>query len=248
MDYDAIASVIQRHQRVAFQFSGGRDSTAALYYMRPFWDRFVVYHLDTGDQFPETAGVVAQVEANFGQFIRIESSVEAIRAMHGHPTDLMPVDNQAGLGQAVSGARMRLMPRYECCFRTLMAPMYQRMVNDGVTLIVRGQRDSEFARPLARSGFNDGVHELLFPIQSWTDGDVMEFLDRYSLPVAPFYDEGMTQAPECMGCTAWLNEGRFDYMRKHHPREFKRVIKVMRSVKQEVDRQYRAFEAVNFKD
>jgi hypothetical protein len=79
----------------AFQFSGGRDSTAALYMLRPYWQYLRVYHLDTGDHFPETRAVVEQVErdlAEVGVVIeRITTDVKADRETYGYPTDLVPV-------------------------------------------------------------------------------------------------------------------------------------------------------------
>ncbi len=61
MTADHTASAFARHKRIAFQFSGGRDSTAALYLLRAYWSRMTVIHLDTGDQFPETREVVVAV-------------------------------------------------------------------------------------------------------------------------------------------------------------------------------------------
>jgi SAM-dependent methyltransferase len=130
--------------RIAFQFSGGRDSTAALYVLRERWPQMAVYHLDTGDQFPETRAVVAQVEADLlraGVVLqRIVSDVKQVRETHGYPVDLVPVDN-TDFGRLVSGESLKLTGRYECCARSLMAPMHARMIEDGITLIVRAQRD-----------------------------------------------------------------------------------------------------------
>ena len=42
-------SILDRHERIALQFSGGKDSLALWGLMRPHLDRVVVYHVDTGD-------------------------------------------------------------------------------------------------------------------------------------------------------------------------------------------------------
>lgn len=246
LDLDYINDAFRRHEKVAFHFSGGRDSTAALYAMHDYWDRMAVYHVDTCDQFPETAAVVDEVERDIGKLIRIKSDVNEVRQQFGMPSDIVPVDNQDGLGRAVSGRELRLIPRYECCARTLMVPMHQRMTADGITLIVRGQRDSEFTNPLARSGYRDGNYELMFPIQEWTDQEVMSYLKGNELPLAPYYDAGMRQAPECIGCTAWWGEGRLKYLSEHHPLEHMRAAGWMRQVKEEIDRQYKSMESTYF--
>ena len=244
LDLKAIDEVFAKHERIAFHFSGGRDSTAALYAMRPYWGRMRIYHLDTGDQFPETAQVVAAVERDVGRLARVLSDVHQVRQAFGFASDLVPVDNQDGLGNAVSGRDIKIISRYECCARTLMLPMHQQMLNDGVTLVVRGQRDAEFSTPLARSGYRDANYELLFPIQDWSDAEVMAYLKQHQLPLAPYYDAGMKQAPECMGCTAWWGEGRMSYLKHNHPSQYVRSVHRMSQVKAEIDRQYKTMEII----
>lgn len=227
---DDVAAAFGRHDRIAFQFSGGRDSTAALYLLRPYWDQMTVYHLDTGDQFPETRAVVEAVELDV-PIVRILSDVFKVRADHGYPSDIVPVDSTE-LGRKVSGREAQLQSRYDCCARALMIPMHDRMLADGITLLVRGQRDDEYASPPLRSGDAADGFEVLYPIQSWTGSDVSAYLVENKLPLAPFYERGMRRAPECMGCTAWWDEGRAAYMRDHHPdayASFSRRINIVRA-------------------
>lgn len=235
---DPIASAFSRHHRVGFQFSGGRDSTAALYLLRDYWNRMTVYHLDTGDQFPETRAVVEAVERDMGRALtRIDGDVASVREQHGLATDLVPVDNTA-FGRRVSGKGVKLQSRYECCYRSLMAPMQARMVADGITLIVRGQRDDEYATPPLRTGEKDSGMEALYPIQSWTGDQVSAYLVDNNLPLAPFYERGARRAPECMGCTAWWDEGRAAYLEKWHPTAFARYQQRITIVKHEIHQQY----------
>jgi 3'-phosphoadenosine 5'-phosphosulfate sulfotransferase (PAPS reductase)/FAD synthetase/ubiquinone/menaquinone biosynthesis C-methylase UbiE len=235
-----IASAFTRHARIGFQFSGGRDSTAALYLLRPYWDRMTVYHLDTGDQFPETRAVVAQVEKDV-PLVRIYSDVAKVREQHGLASDLVPVDN-TDIGRMVSGRQVKLQSRYDCCARTLMLPMHERMRRDGITLIVRGQRDDEYAAPPKRSGESGDGFEVLYPIQTWTGEQVSAYLKDNGLPLAQFYERGARRAPECMGCTAWWDEGRAGYMRDHHPEAFEAYRANMKTIRIEIDRQYQMLE------
>lgn len=231
-----IQSAFDRHERIAFQFSGGRDSTAALYLLRPLWGRMKVYHLDTGDQFPETRRVVDEVGRDV-PIERIHSDSRMVREVYGLPSDLVPVDNYE-VGRSVSGRTVRIIGRYECCARSLMAPMHERMLKDGITLIVRGQRDDEFAQPLTRSGFSDDKVELLFPIQHWSAGQVMQYLADHKLPIADYYAAGCAQAPECMGCTAWWSEGRARYLHDRYPAAYEAYQHSLRVIRGEIDRQY----------
>lgn len=236
---DDIGAAFNRHERIAFQFSGGRDSTAALYQLRPYWNLMTVYHLDTEDQWPETRAVVDRVNLDV-PIVRIKSDVHKVRDEFGLPTDLLPVDN-TDLGRLVSGRKLKLQGRYDCCWRTIMLPMHQRMVQDGVTLLVRGQRDDEYAAPPLRSGQAAGGFEVLYPIEAWTGEQVTDFLTANELPIAPFYEEGAPHGSDCMGCTAWWDDGRVALLRRH-PEAFEAYRANMKIIRIEIDRQYSMLE------
>jgi 3'-phosphoadenosine 5'-phosphosulfate sulfotransferase (PAPS reductase)/FAD synthetase len=233
---EALIAAFARHQRIGFQFSGGRDSTVALYHLRDYWSRMVVYHLDTGDQFPELRKVVDLVAQDV-PIVVIESSSPAVRRAYGLPSDLVPVDN-LDVGRAMSGRATKIQSRFECCARSLMIPMHQRMLDDGVTLIVRGTRDDEFHEPVTRTGDTDGRVELLFPIHDWSAEQVDLYIEQHLLPVGPFYEAGMPESPECMGCTAWWGDGRAKYLRENHPQAFAKFREGTRLIRIEIDRQY----------
>lgn len=235
MNADVIEAAFQRHAIVAFQFSGGRDSVAALYLLRQWWARMRVYHLDAGDQFPELRDVVEAVGREVPITV-IPGRVLAVRENRGLASDVVPVDNSL-VGRMISGREVKIISRYECCYLSLMEPMHERMRQDGATLIVRGQRDEEYAHPPMRSGDQDGGFEVLYPIQEWLAAEVDAYIDRNRLPVAPFYARGMRRAPECMGCTAWWDEGRAAYLRDYHPVHFEALRKNMGVVRGEIQRQ-----------
>lgn len=211
-----IAAAFARHERIAFQFSGGRDSLCALHLLRPYWDQMTVYHLWTGDDFPETQKVVREVADLVPHFVSVAGRVAQTQAEFGHPTDLMPC-SATPMGHIRTGSLVPLIDRYDCCYRSIMLPMYERMRADGITLIVRGQRDGDLANPPGRSGSVDGEVEVLFPIQSWTTEHVMLALAAMGVEPTPFYAAGMASTPTCMTCTAWWDEGRAAYLAKHHP-------------------------------
>lgn len=213
-----------RHKKIAFQFSGGRDSLAALYLLQPYWDLFTVYHLDTGDQFPEAREVVDRVAAEVPHFERIMGRVEQSIAAHGLPTDIIPITHHTFVGRAVTGAGFGLQDRYDCCYRSLMAPMHERMVQDGVTLIIRGQRDSDYAAPVTRSGHVENGIEFFYPIQEWSAENVMQYLAQIGVKPPPFYERGMKTTPDCMHCSAWWDEHRAAYLKQYHPESYRTYV------------------------
>lgn len=242
VDTKAIESALSRHQRVALQLSGGRDSVAALYAMHPWWDRLTVYHLDTGDEFPEVTALVQAIAQDVPVEI-IRSNVHEVHARIGLPSDLVPADNEP-LGRMVGGATLALTSRFTCCWHTIMAPMHQRMLDDGVTLMVRGQRSGDYVREPAPAGLLfDGV-ELLFPIHRWSDAQVDEYVAGLGLPMPSFYAEGMHTTPDCMACTAWLGDGRHAYMRHHHPERASQVAIQIRTIRRAVEAQLANFNEV----
>ncbi|MNX68833.1 hypothetical protein D3C86_1000310 [compost metagenome] len=225
---------------VAFQFSGGRDSTTALYKLRSRWSEMTVYHVDTGDQFPEARAVVQQVFADLAAadvaVITLTGNVALTRERIGYPSDVVPTDCTE-IGRMVSGSGLKLIDRYQCCALNLMNPLHAQMRDDGITLIVRGQRDDEYAAPPMRSGDSADGFEVLYPIQSWSAAQVDEYIRAHALPVAPFYAAGTRRAPECMGCTAWWDEGRAQYMRQHHPEQHRVVMARMADIKEAIGKQ-----------
>ena len=233
---DPIASAFARHKgRIGFQFSGGRDSTAALYSLRPYWDQMTVYHVDSGDRFPETRDIVERVGKEV-PIVVIQGNVDAVRQAHGLATDLLPAENTT-IGRWLSGREPKLMGRFDCCAMTIMQPMHQRMQKDGITLLVRGQRDSDYAAPPMRSGDSRDGFEVLYPIQSWSGDQVEDYLRTNNLPVADFYREGMTRASDCMKCTAWWDDGRPQYLRRFHPAEHAEFMNRINIVRAEINHQ-----------
>lgn len=215
-----VADAFNRHERIAFHLSGGRDSLCALHLLRPYWDFMTVYHLQTGDDFPETQKVVREAAAMVPHFKVVQGRVAETRQQFGLPTDLMPC-NATPFGQMRTGATP-LISRWDCCARSIMVPMYERMLADEITLIVRGQRDEEYQRAPMRSGDIDPVSgiEVLYPIQTWTAEMVMLALNAMDVDPAPFYAHGSYTTPECMTCTGFWDQGRARYLARYHPMKF----------------------------
>lgn len=207
------------YRKPALQFSGGKDSLALLYLLRDQLDSLTVYWTNTGDGCPETLAVIEQVRPWIPHFVEVTTDVRAWRAENGDPTDLMPA-NSHGLGVAYGLSERRLTGRFDCCFRNLMEPMHDRMVADGVDLVIRGTKLTDtgkvpFEGPSA-------FYTVLLPIKAWTHADVFTYLNTVGAPGNAIYEhfKGIS-APECMGCTAWWDDGKAAYLKARHPAKYR---------------------------
>lgn len=214
-------ATLQRHSKIALQLSGGKDSLACLYLMRPYLDRITVYWLNTGRTFPETEQTIKTVREFIPQFVEIASDVENVHQQFGIPSDIVPASGTL-LGRVVGHDTPLIQDRYSCCFQTIMRPMHERMYADGVTLIIRGQRNDDAVKSPLRSGMMDGGIEYLFPVEDWTTKQVFAYLESEQAPIPRFY-EMLDEAPDCMNCSAWWEKGAVKYLKRYHYPEYQEV-------------------------
>lgn len=213
MDFDAI---LGRHQRIALQLSGGKDSLACLYLLRRYWDRLTVYWCNTGDPFPETVEIIEQVRREVPRFVEIVGRQPEVVEQFGLPSDIVPASHTP-IGLLGSGKPGPLIQdRYSCCYRVFMYPMHRRMLDDGITLIIRGQRaDDALKAPVQSGHVEDGI-EYLFPVENWTAAGVIDYLRTNGRPVPRFY-QMLDSAPDCVTCSAYWEHGISAYLKQHHP-------------------------------
>lgn len=235
---DAI-SIISKHERIALQFSGGRDSIACLYLMRPHWDRMTVYWCDTGAAFPETVEIAEKVRAMVPNFVRVKGRQPQVISEFGIPSDLVP-SSATPLGRFVGGDGVLIQDRYSCCIRSYIAPMLERMVEDRITLIIRGQKNSDRLKSRVQSGdVMDGI-EYYFPIEDWSPKQVMTYLREQNAPIPRFY-EMLNGAPDCMTCSAWWEEGSSAYLKRYHYTQYQENQRRLDVIRQAVSEHIAAF-------
>lgn len=215
-------NIISRHQRIALQLSGGKDSLACLYLMRPYWDRITVYWLNTGDSYPETVALTDVVRGMVPHFVEVAGRQPDVIATYGLPSDIVPASGTP-MGLIGSGHGVLIQDRYSCCMRSIMLPLHERMTSDGVTLIIRGQRNDDKLKAPLRSGDVENGIEYLFPIEDWSREQVMQYLREQGVPVPRFY-EVLDEAPDCMTCSAWWEKGEARYLKQYHYPEYQTVL------------------------
>jgi 3'-phosphoadenosine 5'-phosphosulfate sulfotransferase (PAPS reductase)/FAD synthetase len=249
IDFGAVADALARHERVAFQFSGGKDSAALLLLLKPYWDLFTVYHCDTGDEHPETTRMVERFKGMVPRFEYIAGRSLETRASLGLPADVVPW--QSAMSGRILGitSSTPIIDRLFCCYHSIMAPLHERMFQDDVTLIIRGQKKADELKGSLNSGDSDGGIEFLYPLEDATDEDCFQVLRDHDINVPSYYSSGLIHSGDCLTCTAWTDkENRGAYLRKHFPDaydEYKaNIIDIAVAVKEAVDGLEAAFDEV----
>jgi phosphoadenosine phosphosulfate reductase len=221
-----------RGRRAALQFSGGKDSLACLYLLRPFLKDITVYHLNTGDAIPETTAVVDAVRGWIPNFVEVKSDVVAWRTEHGMPSDLVPAHSHT-IGRMYGMSETRISNRFDCCLNNLMLPLHRQVKADGIDLLIRGTKLADTGA-IPAEGWHDGV-EIWLPVRDFTHEDVFGLLRDVGAPVSPVYEFATSiSAPECLGCTAWWDDRKGEYLKARHPDVHATYIANLREIEREI--------------
>ena len=232
--------IIEKHEKIAFMFSGGKDSLACLFLLRPFLDKITVIWVNTGDAFPETVKIIKDHTYELLNFIEVKTDVKKFKESFGMPTDLVPIKNSQVGKMAVVKSDIKLINGYECCLHNLWIPAMKAANDIGATLIIRGQRNDEKAKSPIRSGHVENGVEYLFPIEDWTQEHVLDYLRSNGFEPPEFFNFAESSL-DCMGCTAFLDgiADRKEYMIKNHPEKHSENIinlkKIIDAAEKELD-------------
>lgn len=223
-------SIFYRHERVALQLSGGKDSLAALYAMRPWWDRLCVYWVNPGDPFPETVDLMRAIREMVPYFVEVAGHQRSIVAAHGWPSDIVPIKWTTS-GQFVFGELdFKVQGRLDCCWHSLMLPLHQRMIKDEVTCVIRGKRSEEKDKSPSRTGSVFEGIETVYPLWDWKESDVFEYLNKEGAELPESYSYA-THSLDCMSCTAWWGEGLEKYLEAKHPVQYAEYLRRIHLIK-----------------
>lgn len=209
---------LNKFSNVALHFSGGKDSLALLYMLKPWLDRITVYSLDTGDRPPETQAVIDEVKAWIPKFVEVRADSKAWRKANGICSDLVPAHSEL-LGVLYGMSELRLSSRFQCCSANLMLPMHLAMVEDGVDLVIRGTKLTDTGKVPFEG--KSPYYEVWLPLKLWTHEMVFSYLVEQGAPQNPIYQYSTGSSPECLTCTAWWDDGKAKFLKACHPKEYR---------------------------
>lgn len=229
MNFDEAFS---KHQRVAFLCSGGKDSIAALYYMKDYWDKMVVCWVNTGDLCPHVESYMQKISQEVPNFVASYGDVRKWHEDNGWPSPIVPVD-YTSYGQAVSGKKpTKICGTYECCQANIHKPVADLVKSVGATAVFTGARDADELRDPRPSGAWANGSQWFQAIGDWSDEEVFDYLRSIGITDPRFF--GDDTSIDCLSCTGYPKYiGRAEYIKQHHPQEH-----------QEVQRRYNLIKAV----
>lgn len=229
---------VDRHEKIALQFSGGKDSLATLYFLREHWNKITVYWLNTGAIPPTSVKRMDAIRATVPHFVEILSDQPSDIEANGYPVDILPLRAHNGSRMFEDHDGIKLQPWMACCANNLWFPMHNKMIKDGITLIIRGQRNDEPRKAVIRNGESMDGFEVYFPLQDWSESRVFQYLKDNDIEIPPNYQYEMASV-DCWNCTAYLyeNGGRGAYLRDHEPELYPKFIHIMKQIRAEVSRE-----------
>lgn len=211
-----LEAFLSRHKKVAFMFSGGKDSAACLKLLRPYLDRITVVWGNPGDPYPETVSWIKSLA--IPNLVEVKGDVPGVIATHGHPVEIVPVQWQP--------KGRKFIPWTTCCLSNIWAPIQNWLGANQITGLIKGQKLSDGKQsPLQHGAVANGI-ELYHPLETWTDEAVFTFLGED----VPFgYKAGLKSSMDCMHCTAHLaeNSGHFPYLAEKHPQVYAEVMETL---------------------
>lgn len=222
---------LNRHEKVALMFSGGKDSLACLHLVKDYLDQVLVVWVNTGANFPEIEQMMREVKAIVTHFHEIKTNQPESIKSKGYPVDVVPV-NYTLLGQSVTSIKdFKVRSYFECCSENFWIPCDAEMRKLGVTGVIRGQRNSEAHRAPIKSGHIENGIEYYLPIESWKDSEVIDYLRSKNVII----DERLSMAHsslDCWNCTAYMAESseRFKYIKKHHPSKYESIVEIVKKI------------------
>lgn len=218
------------------QFSGGKDSLACLLYLQDQLNEITVLWADSGDVFPETRAQMEAVRGICPNFVIVEGCQPQVINEHGYPVDVLPVRNHKEVQYLSQQDRPKLQGFLDCCRRSFLEPMHRKSIELGATIIIRGQKLCDpHKSPIRNGDVIDGI-AYWFPIETWTDDDVINYVKESSLFPAHYAEAGTSL--DCMHCTAYLSENQWKlpYLKRFHPTQAKEVERRLNVIRHEIER------------
>ena len=206
------------HDKMALWFSGGKDSMACLYLLRPYLDTITVLWVNTGKNYPEALAVVEQAKALCPNWQEIVTDRDAQWADMGMPSDVVPMDHTVSGEQMTHAKPVRIQAYTNCCLANIALPLWKASHDLGATMVIRGQRADEPRRSTTINGGAMFGMKVWHPIEQWTKEMVLSYLHA-EMPSVPAHYAIAHSSLDCYDCTAFAANSldRVQWMRKTHP-------------------------------
>lgn len=193
----------------ALHFSGGIDSLALLFFMRP-WDDVHVFWVNSGAAHPSTIEQMRRVRELVPHFHEVAGSQPASIRNFGWPADVVPVrlTRMGRIAHGTLGQGLMFQSYFDCCARSLWEPLRQAMLAHDVTDIYRGQRLEDKRRaPVPDGAVDEFGITYHFPIEAWSRQQVLEYCRSECPDMIPdSYGQGEPTSRDCWNCTAYLDD------------------------------------------
>jgi 3'-phosphoadenosine 5'-phosphosulfate sulfotransferase (PAPS reductase)/FAD synthetase len=232
--------LLEAHEKIVLQFSGGKDSLACLLLTKPWWDKITVMWTNTGDAFPETIEQMAKIKAMVPHFLEVTSDQPTQVRKHGWPSDVIPV-RATEFGRILTSGMPVIQGYPLCCNANIWQPMLEATLRLNATLVLRGTRKDDVRRatknqteviPFMRGQQPQDI-TFYHPIWDWPATRVFDYVEKKGL-LPRHYGETETSL-DCMHCTAYLDENalKMRYLERAYPdvsEEVQRRIRKIRSI------------------
>lgn len=211
------------------QFSGGKDSLACLYLLRPIWKDLIVAWVNTGASFPETLAQMELIRALVPNFHEIKSRQYL---EFGWPADLLPARRSAVGVLTYGEGGEPWQSTLQCCARSIWIPLGQAMQELGATVVYQGTRNDDTAKAPVHPGDVHHGMRFEFPVWDWTQAQVFAYLTAQGVELPPGY-RYTHGGLDCWNCTGYLYEveNRFDFARDHHPQKYVQIMAKLRDLR-----------------
>lgn len=213
-----IAEAFAAGNPVVLQFSGGKDSLACLELLRPWWDKLTLMWVNSGDAFPEVAEQARAAGRKCKLYIEIKGDQPQVIRDHGWPVDFLPVWHTSYGRELRPDSGPLFQPAITCCAQSLWKPAQDAIAELAPCTVIRGQRSDERYKGTATSGLVESGVTYLFPLEKWTEREVVEFLQERGVELPESYG-WFNSSPDCQHCTAFLeeNRGKYAWIAAQHP-------------------------------
>ena len=242
-------SAVPGNTPAILQFSGGKDSLALLPLCAG--KNITVHFVDTGSILPHMSKFIMDACRRFDVPLEVISPpmpVQEYTELYGLPSDIVPTElSPENAFLLKTPPETKIQSRLQCCNAMRWNPMLLATIKSGITVVVRGYKDSDQYKTQGSRVLLDNGIKNVAPLYDWEDQDVFEYLEKEGLELPEQY--GITDnSLDCWLCTAFLGnegvEGDFKYIRENYPELWPELVSRAGRIKSAVEKEKAKIDAV----